>query len=251
MSGKKNLKKRNKKKKSQTQTKTNNTKKNSKSYKNVSQTRPLFGVPFLFRILIVCMFGLTLYGIKYLFESDMKPKSKDGYYNGINFNEIEFINTNELDLNEKQDNISKRIEKYESDKLPLKTWTIYDYIEENIALEINDILYSLFTHNESIRHDNFLFATNKGNEKLRSNDNIDKKIKYAKQKMLAGKFSYAKYELKRQHKLYQLIHNSLNSTYIADIMTKIIGETILGITDLFVSVYYKDNFLRYALYDIV
>jgi len=77
----------------------------------------------------------------------------------------------------------------------------------------------------------------------RGNENIAQKTLNAHSMLNQNAFSYCKYEYRRQLPLYQRILSYLNSSYVVNIMSKLLKKEILGVSDLFISVYYKDNFL--------
>ena len=209
---------------------------------------PLFKLPFLARMFIVFMLASTLqffkkYALPYIFQDSNTIQSPILTNSQYFFNETDFMNTTNLNLhNTESDEISPKITKHSLTKIPLKTWTIKNALNTEIADFIHDILYNEFM-NKTKRNELFLFTSNNLNTKIRSNKNIKKRIKNALKVLKNGGFSYCKYEYQRKNKLYQSLLNSLNSSHVSHIISKIIGENVYGITDLFLSIFHKNNFL--------
>eukprot|EP01084_Bolivina_argentea_P006480 12299_1 len=223
---------------------------------------PVIPLPLLFRLLIASMFLLSIYLFKrfYLPKPESNANTNTTTETTPNNNSItidntinmtKIINSNDLDLTKtKLKEISSRFSKknfgkktHKNKLLPaLRLWNINDFWTSEMALNISNQLYSEFM-DEIQRNKSFYFVVNKGNEKIRGNDNIDLKTKSANELLENNRFAYCKYEYRRQLPLYKRILSYLNSSYVTNIMSKILKKNIVGVSDLFVSIYYKGNFL--------
>ena len=94
-------------------------------------------------------------------------------------------------------------------------------------------------------NDSWLFTTNEGNKKIRSNANISSRHEKAKENLEGRKFSYSKWELmnKTNHELLlkELAKPGLRSSL--EELPTFEQESIKGVADLFFTAYAKGNFL--------
>ena len=117
----------------------------------------------------------------------------------------------------------------------LNMWSIDQFLTESMALKMSNRIYHQFMN--ITQRDNFFdFVTAKyhTNDKLMGSDpDICKyEIRF-----------YCKYEYKRDLPLHKSLLSFLNSTIISNIMSKILNITIIGISDLFISVFNENNYL--------
>jgi len=160
----------------------------------------------------------------------------------LDFTQI--INSEDLNLSEtKLSKISPRFSSRKTKKIPpLRLWNIKQFWTEEMALNLSNQLYSEFM-NETTRSESFYFAFNNHNEKIRGNDDIERKMEDAHRRWREHQFSYCKYEYRRQLPLYQRVLAYLNSSYVTTLMSKVLKKEVVGVSDLFISVYFKENFL--------
>eukprot|EP01084_Bolivina_argentea_P121963 216147_1 len=228
-----------------------------KQNKNKSESLT-FRIPLIFRILIaigsILIGSILLLTFIYIFNhyytttnttnSTINHDTSQVSQNDHDIDITQIINHNDLDLNKtKLKEMSPRFSKIKKKKVPtLQLWSIQDFWTKDMALNISNQIYNEFM-NESTRQSNFYFTVNHGNEKIRGNDNIEMKTLTAKQLFENSRFSYCKYEYRRDLPLYKSVLSYLNSSFVSDILSKMLKKKILGVTDLFISVFYKDNFL--------
>lgn len=218
------------------------------SSSSTKNSKPLIPLPIIFRLLIVTMFLFSIYIFKkYYLGKYLNAKSIINSNTNLEEIDLDFtkiINSEDLNLNKtKIKEISPRFSHKKKKKIPkLKMWNVKDFWTEEMALNISNQLYQEFM-DEIQRNKSFYFAVNRGNEKIRGNDNIEQKIKDAHSLLNKNAFSYCKYEYRRELPLYQEILSYLNSSYVINIMSKLLKKDIVGVSDLFISIYYKDNFL--------
>ena len=121
----------------------------------------------------------------------------------------------------------------------LQIWDIEQFFTSSMAIKISNRIYDQFM-DISQREHLFDFTFGRGNDKIRGNDYIDQKhIMCLKQSLF-----YCKYEYKRDCPLHRSLLSYLNSTLISNIMSKILNVSIIAISDLFVSVFDKNNYLN-------
>jgi SM-20-related protein len=102
---------------------------------------------------------------------------------------------------------------------------------------INEIYTTIISENK------WIYTTNIGNEKIKHNkDIINRKIK-AKEMYNKGLFSYSKYEYDNNANIINKIKQYLLEKKTLDIITKLTGEKITQIMDIFISKYEKGDFL--------
>jgi len=110
----------------------------------------------------------------------------------------------------------------------------------------NDFLDKLFIEkiNNIIHKDNeWLYTTNIGNDKIKHNNNINKRKENALKLLNSNKFSYSKYEYKNEARILKEIKNYLNSTNVLKEVSELIGKKIIKTTDIFISKFSKGDFL--------
>ena len=93
--------------------------------------------------------------------------------------------------------------------------------------------------NTSQREKLFDFAIGNGNDKIKGNDYMMEKSIMC-QNMIP---TYCKYEYNTDSDIYQSLLSYLNSTKIASIMSKVLNTKIIGISDMFISIFYENNYL--------
>ena len=97
----------------------------------------------------------------------------------------------------------------------------------------------------------WVFATNEGNRKIKSNDNIEGRREISRRKMESGAFAYAKFELDSQReRLYNKIWKMFSSKKVRKKISLALAAAenghapaVRGITDLFVAKYAQGDFL--------
>jgi len=217
--------------------------------------KPLIPLPLIFRMVVSCMFLFSVYAVKRYYVSKYVNKTSDGAAEKTtttitgnltiddDFNDIINVQDVHLDAATFED-ISPRITQLpQTASIPnLRVVKIDQFWSPEMALHISNQIYQEFM-NPVQRNESFLFSVNRGNEKIRGNDNIHQKTLEAHAMHKYDRFSYCKYEYRRSLPLYQQLLSYLNSSEVTRLMSKVFDVEMIGVSDLFVSVYYKDNFL--------
>ena len=113
------------------------------------------------------------------------------------------INLYDVDISKsKALEISPRFEMVSQPKIPdLNMWNIQSFWTESVAMDISHQIHREFMNQET-RSQLFQFVINRGNQKIRGNDNIKQKTKEAHSMLGQNQFSYCKYEYGRDTELY-------------------------------------------------
>ena len=154
------------------------------------------------------------------------------------------FNLHDVDISKsKTHEISPRFKMVSQPKIPdLNMWNIQSFWTESVAMDISHQIYREFMSQQT-RSQLFQFVINRGNQKIRGNDNIKQKTKEAHSLLEQNQFSYCKYEYRRDTELYQRVLLYLNSSAIRDVMSALVGQKLVSISDMFISVYFRGNFL--------
>jgi len=114
----------------------------------------------------------------------------------------------------------------------------YYFILENFLDDnfINEIYKTITTE------DKWLYTTNRGNEKIKHNNNLIERRNTAYEMYDRGSFSYSKYEYENEL-LLKNIELILTDKKTLKLVSDIVGENISNVMDIFISKYEKGDFL--------
>jgi len=115
---------------------------------------------------------------------------------------------------------------------------IYYNITENFLDD--DYIDNIYDKITSI--DRWVYTTNKGNEKIKNNNNKKEREKNSFKLYNNNKFSYSKYEYDNEE-LIKDIERYLTSENILQLISEKTGEKLVKVLDIFISKYEKNNFL--------